>query len=219
MYKLINAGPSPYGRKVAVALHEKGLAFEMAYDLPWSTAIETRKHSPLEQLPILLVPDSEPVFDSCYILDWLEWTHPAIPLLPAKLADRLAARRLQVLGERLMEIAQSIIFENHRPMPAEATLERQSRKIISGLQAAEEMLAESHGDSDRPPHLGEIAIATTLLCWEFVIAEGVSPALDIFTWRSRYPCITARVNSLDERPSFVSTRPKPMQIDIAGETH
>jgi len=32
MYKLVNAGPSPYGRKVAVALHEKGLPFETIYD-------------------------------------------------------------------------------------------------------------------------------------------------------------------------------------------
>lgn len=41
MYKLVNAGPSPYGRKVAVALHEKGLPFETIYDLPWTEATET----------------------------------------------------------------------------------------------------------------------------------------------------------------------------------
>ena len=61
MYQLINAGPSPYGRKVAVALHEKGIAFETVLDLPWAEAHATRVHSPLEQLPILLPDDGEAV--------------------------------------------------------------------------------------------------------------------------------------------------------------
>lgn len=218
MYSLINAGPSPYGRKVAVALHEKGLPFETIFDLPWSDAVETRKHSPLEQLPILLVPGGEPVFDSCFILDWLEWVHPEIPLLPAKLADRIAARRLQVLGERLMEITQSIIFESHRAMPSDALLERQSRKIVSGLQAVDIMLSNRPLKNDLHPHLGDIALATSLLCWEFVVGEGISPALDIFTWRSRYPAITECVAKLERRPSFEHTHPRSMQIDIAAET-
>ena len=47
MYTLINAGPSPYGRKVSVALYEKGLPFRTIFDLPWAEAVETRQHSPL----------------------------------------------------------------------------------------------------------------------------------------------------------------------------
>jgi glutathione S-transferase len=102
MYKLVNAGQSPYGRKVAVALHEKGLPFETVYDLPWAEATETRRHSPLEQLPILLRDNGEAIYDSSFILDWLEWFHPETALLPGPLEDRVQARRLQVLGERLM---------------------------------------------------------------------------------------------------------------------
>ena len=43
MYRLINARPSPYGRKVAIAMHEKGLPFETLFDLPWADAVETRQ--------------------------------------------------------------------------------------------------------------------------------------------------------------------------------
>ena len=118
MYQLINAGPSPYGRKVAVALHEKGIAFETVLDLPWGEAHATRAHSPLEQLPILLPDDGEAVYDSSFILDWLEWTHPMPALLPTQLSARLIARRQQVLGERLMEIAQSLIFGKTRQVMA-----------------------------------------------------------------------------------------------------
>ena len=83
MYKLINAAPSPYGRKVAVALLEKGLTFQTIYDVPWSDETCTPLYSPLEQLPILLGEAGEKIYASTYILDWLEARHPHPPLLPS----------------------------------------------------------------------------------------------------------------------------------------
>lgn len=216
MYKLVNAGPSPYGRKVAVALHEKGLPFETTYDLPWAEATETRRHSPLEQLPILLRDDGEAIYDSSFILDWLEWFHPEPALLPGPLEDRVQARRLQVLGERLMEIAQAMIFEHHRPVPAQAVMERQERKLNSGLAAAEELLATSVIEGDRP-HLGEIALATTVLAWEFVIEQGMIPKLPALVWSSRFPNIAKLVRRLECRESFERSRPKPMTVDFDTE--
>ena len=216
MYRLINAGPSPYGRKVAVALHEKGIAFETVLDLPWAEAHATRVHSPLEQLPILLPDDGEAVYDSSFILDWLEWTHPLPALLPKPLPARLIARRQQVLGERLMEIAQSLIFEHHRPDPAQATIERQTRKIGRGLAAAEQLVGQD-SPGEGPPHLGRIALGTTLLCWEFVVAQGMTRPLDVLVWRSRFPALTALIERLETRPSFLATRPLAMDVDITGE--
>jgi glutathione S-transferase len=217
MYRLINAGPSPYGRKVAVALHEKGLAFETVYDLPWADAVKTREHSPLEQLPILLTEDGEAIYDSSFILDWLEWVHPEPALLPATLAEKIAARRLQVLGERLMEISQTLIFEHNRPVPAQANIDRQARKLRSGLPAAEALVAASRSDVTRP-NLGEIALATTLLVWDFVISEGMIPALPAFTWRPKCPAMVALIERLERRQSFVLTQPKPMTVDFSGIT-
>ena len=218
MYRLINARPSPYGRKVAIALHEKGLPFENVFDLPWGEAVETRRHSPLEQLPILLPPSGEPVFDSGFILDWLEWTHPDPALLPVDLEARVAARRLQVLGERLMEIAQGLIFESFRAEPATATVERLGRKIPSGLTAVERRVCgEPLPCGEEAIHLGHIALGSTLLCWEFVVAEGMSPPLDELIWQDRYPALSALVERLEDRPSFAATRPGSMKVDIAAE--
>ena len=39
--RLINAPPSPFGRKVAIALHEKELPFETQWDEPWGEATVT----------------------------------------------------------------------------------------------------------------------------------------------------------------------------------
>lgn len=218
MYRLINARPSPYGRKVAVALHEKGVPFETIYDLPWADAVETRQHSPLEQLPILLVPGEEPIYDSSYILRWLEAHHPEPALLHRDRDEQLAALKLQTLGERLMEIAQSVIFETYRPQPSEHAIDRGTRKIIRGLAEVERLIAMGKPSSvDRSIHLGQIAVATTLLVWEFVVAEKMSPPIDAFIWRGRYPALTALIAELELRPSFVATRPQSMKVDIAAE--
>ena len=52
--KLINNPPSPYGRKVVIALIEKGLPFEIVEDMPWGESTIASQYNPLEQVPILL---------------------------------------------------------------------------------------------------------------------------------------------------------------------
>jgi glutathione S-transferase len=217
MYRLVNARPSPYGRKVAVALHEKGVQFENLFDLPWAEAVETRRHSPLEQLPILLVDGEDPVFDSSLILQWLELRHPMPALLPAKADERIAALRLQTVGERLMEIAQSLIFEHFRPQPSEQAIERATRKLHSGVAYADQLVAAaSVPQPSEPIQLGQIALGTTLAVWEFVVAEGMSPPIDALVWRDR-TTLRDLVEALEKRPSFVATQPRSMRVDIQAE--
>lgn len=67
--KLVNAKPSPFGRKVAIAMKEKSIPFEMMFDVPWSDSTCVPQYSPLEQLPLLVTDDSENVYDSMYILE------------------------------------------------------------------------------------------------------------------------------------------------------
>lgn len=53
-FTLVNAGTSPFGRKVAIALFEKGLPVEVPLDTPWADESCTPQHNPLEQLPLLI---------------------------------------------------------------------------------------------------------------------------------------------------------------------
>jgi glutathione S-transferase len=215
-YRLVNARPSPYGRKVAVALREKGLPYETLIDEPWGPASRTSEFSPLRQLPILLTPAGEAIYDSGFILDWLEITHPAAPLLPADSAARIAALRVRTLGERLMEIAQALIFETLRPQPSAAWIERQTDKVVGGLAALEKLLGEPPPSAEAPIHQGHIAVGTTLLVWEFVVADGISPDIAALRWRDR-PATVRLVDVLQQRPSFAATRPASMPVDIAGQ--
>lgn len=212
---LINAAPSPYGRKVAIAMLEKGLAFDVRYDLPWQAGSCTPEFSPFQQLPILVTEDDERVYDSSFILEWLEHCHPDPPLLPSGEA-RIDALKLRMLGERLMEFAQSMIFETHRPDPSQAWIDRQATKVIGGLAEVERLVGTRAPAINQPIHIGDIAVATTLLVWEFVVADGLSPDLEPFRWRERNGVLAAYTDALERRESFVRTRPQSMAVNIGA---
>ncbi|MFS0737138.1 glutathione S-transferase N-terminal domain-containing protein [Sphingomonas sp. 1P06PA] len=211
-FTLINARPSPFGRKVAIALLEKGLDYVVRYDVPWGGNTCTPDYSPVEQLPILVADDGERIYDSPFILEWLETRYPEPPLLPGDPDARLAARKRQMLGERLMEFAQSLIFELHRPDPSEPWVDRQTRKVFGAL-AELDRLYESRGAPDIID-LGDIAVGTTLLILEFVVPAGLSPDIDAIRWRRRYPALTRFGEIIERRPSFAATAPAEMDVDL-----
>ena len=213
-FTLINARPSPFGRKVAIALIEKGIEYVVRYDLPWSNQTCTPHFNPLEQLPILISNRGESIYDSTYILEWLEAKFPSPPLLPHDVDRRLAAKKRQLLGERLMEIAQNLIFELHRPDPSTAWIERQTRKIMGAFAEVERLHSSHRPNTDGTIDLGDIAIGTTLLLFEFAVAAGLSPAIDALMWRGRYATLTQFLETLETRPSFVATSPQPMDVDL-----
>lgn len=213
-YTLINAPPSPYGRKVAIALIEKQLTYEVVYDLPWGEGTCTPEYSPLEQLPILVCPDGKRVYDSTYILEWLERRHPSPALVPGGTDDFLFTKLLQTLGERLMEIAQSVVFELQHPQTSQTWIERQSRKIRGGLAELDRLIGSRRVDSNDLLTVGDIAIGTTLLIWEYMVEAGFSPDHEEFHWRGQYPNLTPYMTVLEQRPSFVATRPKMMDVDL-----
>lgn len=212
-FTLINARPSPFGRKVAIALREKGLAYSVHYDVPWGEGTCTPQYSPLEQLPILVTEAGENVYDSAYILDWLEEKYPAPALLPDDVDARLEAGRRRLLGERLMEVAQSLIFELTRPQPSGPWVDRQTRKIKGGLAALEAMYTPADRQ-EAPLDLGDIAVATTLLGVEFAIASGLSPEVPVLAWRDVYPALTTRIAALEIRSSFTETAPALMDVNL-----
>src|SRR6476620_3296264 len=92
MFNLISATPSPYARKVRIALQEKGLPFELVTEVPWDSTTSTPKYNPLEKLPVLILEDGSSVYESSYILQYLELKYPETPLLPEDVDGRLEAR-------------------------------------------------------------------------------------------------------------------------------
>src|SRR5690349_15222612 len=114
MYRLISATPSPYARKVRIALAEKDIPFELITEVPWDRTTVTPRYNPLEKLPILLLEDGGSVYESAYILEYLELKHPSPPLLSADVDERLAARKLEVLCDGVCDAVVLTFFERRR---------------------------------------------------------------------------------------------------------
>ena len=115
MLKLISATPSPYARKVRIALAEKQIPFDLVTEVPWDKTTMTPKYNPLEKLPILILDDGSSVYESSYIMQWLELKHPETPLLPTDVDGKLAARRLEVLCDGVCDAFVLSFFERSLP--------------------------------------------------------------------------------------------------------
>ena len=214
--KLINALSSPYGRKVAIALREKGIPHEVQYDVPWGENTCTPLYSPLEQLPILILDTGATVYDSSYILDWLELRFPNPPLIPADRDGIIATKLLKMLGERVMESVHAMTFELQRPEPSTAWVERQSRKVRRGLAEIDRLIGDRRPSDSNGITVGEITVGASVLLFEFIVAHRFVPDLDVLKWRGRHPNLTAFLELLDQRPSFRDTRPALMDVDLAA---
>ena len=211
--KLINAKASPFGRKVAVALIEKGIAFEMVFDEPWSEGTCTPEHNPLEQLPILIADDGEVAFESTFILEWIERRFPSPPLLPADDDGILAAKRLQVLAEGVMMAAGAIVSELNRPAPGTAWIQRQGRKVSGGIDAIERQVAGRDFAIGGRFGQADIGIGCNLAMLTFMAADLGVPDVG---WRDDHPALAAYVGRLEARPSFQETRPRSMAVDLGA---
>ena len=82
MLKLISATPSPFARKVRVALMEKDIPFDLITVNPWNANESVHPHNPLGKIPVLITDPGTPIYESSYILDWLEVHFPEPALIP-----------------------------------------------------------------------------------------------------------------------------------------
>jgi glutathione S-transferase len=212
MYRLISATPSPYARKVRIALAEKGIPFELRTEVPWDSTTATRRYNPLEKLPVLVLPDGRGVYESRFILEWLEAKHPEPPLLPP--ADRtdevLAARQIEVIADGICDACVLIFWERRREEAHQSApwMARQRRKVDGGLRALSEMAEGRNGGRDwlvgERFGLADIAAGTVLGYLDVRFPEH--------PWRSLHPALVRLADRLAERPSFRDTVPVPQRI-------
>ena len=219
MMKLVNSTPSAFGRKVAIAMKEKNIPFEMVFDVPWNDRSIVPNYSPLQQLPILVTEKGENIYDSMFICEWLERKHPSPPLLPSDVDGILAAKRLQLLGERLMEITVLIVFEEQREHPSAAWTERQTRKVGGGIAEIARLVGDRVPTVDEPITYADIAAAAALTWFDFMLGNGLFAKVEEARWRQRYPNLVAYVDALEARPSFKQTRPEMFVVDLPAVVH
>lgn len=115
MWTLISAAPSPYARKVRIALQEKDLPFELQTEVPWDQSTKTPQFNPLEKLPVLILDDGKTaIYESSYIMEWLEAKYPDTSLLPDNLDDKLFAKKVEVICDGMADALVLCFFEKQR---------------------------------------------------------------------------------------------------------
>ena len=200
MYKLISATPSPYARKVRIALVEKGIPFELLTEVPWDSTTTTPRHNPLEKLPVLLLEDGSSVYESSYILEYLELKHPKPPLLPKGATGHLAARKLEVLCDGICDAVVLSLLENTREGGASASwLARQRRKIEGGMAEMARLVGQQRWAVGDGFSLGDIAVGTATAYVSLRFAQ--------WPWRGLHPDLARFSDRMEQRPSFMDSVP------------
>ena len=97
----------------------------------------TPKYNPLEKLPVLILKTGESVYESRFILEYLEAKYPDPPLLPPGIDEQLAARQVEVLADGICDACVLLFWERHRPAEQQSQewINRQQRKVDGGLAA------------------------------------------------------------------------------------
>ena len=162
--KLFSAGPSPFGRKVKVALHVLSLMSNVevvATDTSQPDS-ENRKQNPLGKIPTLLA-DGKAIYDSRVILEYLDSKAGGGKLFPSHGPERINLLVQAALADGIMDAGILIIYENRmRPegMQVASIMDYQRSKIERSLQALEaQSLVYENGPM---PNAAEIGLACAI---------------------------------------------------------
>lgn len=117
--KLIGSLTSPYARKARVVLAEKKIEYDFVLDSPWSPDCLVPDLNPLGKIPVLVLDDDTPLFDSRVIVEYLDNVAPNNKLMPAPNRERTEVKRWEALADGVCDAAVLIFLERKRPAKAQ----------------------------------------------------------------------------------------------------
>jgi glutathione S-transferase len=142
MMILRSSPPSPFGRKVRIALSLLGFDHDVRVEgadtgNPQDTL---REQNPLGKIPVLVFEDGSTFYDSRVILEYLDERAGGGKIIPRDAGARLAALRLQALCDGILDASILTIYEGrwraadkHEPK----WLEYQADKVTRALASVE----------------------------------------------------------------------------------
>src|ERR1700750_2385964 len=99
MMILRSSPPSPFGRKVKLALGILGLEKDVTIEkaAPTDASDSLRKQNPLGKIPTLIIEDGTVLYDSPVILEYLDQRAGGDKIIPMDATARIKALTLQAL--------------------------------------------------------------------------------------------------------------------------
>ena len=138
MLKLISATPSLYTRKLLIVLCEKSIPVELITEVPSDSTAQTPKHNPLEKLPVLILEDISSVYESHYILEYIETKFPdRIPILSQDIHSKLFSEKVEVVVDGMCDVLALLLFEKQHAEGSQGQewKARQMRKVEGEFRA------------------------------------------------------------------------------------
>ena len=200
--KLFGTHTSPYARKVRIVLAEKKIDYELVIDAPRSPDSGVPVHNPLGRIPVLVLDDQTPVFDSPVIVEYLDNVTPNNKLMPQPNRERMEVKRWEALADGLLDSAVAIRAESLRKAS-----EQNAEWIALHRNAIARTLAFMAGELGEDSYcmgthfgLADIAVGSALGYLDFRF-----PDID---WRDAHPSLARLYEKLEQRPSFQETAPR-----------
>jgi len=163
MMILRSSPPSPFGRKVKLALAILGLDKDVTIEKsdPVDVNDTIRQQNPLGKIPALILEDGSVLYDSPVILEYLDHRAGGGKILPQDPTARFKSLRLQALCDGILDAGILLVYEGRwRPpeMAVQKWLDHQTGKVtraLAALEAAPPALTA-------PPCVGQITLACAL---------------------------------------------------------
>src|SRR5678816_3467928 len=110
MLTLYQYESSPYCWKVRICLTEKKLEYTPVMPVDRENDPKFKALTPVGKVPVLVLEDGTPIFESTIINEYLQDRYPQPPLLPNDPADRARARMFEDLADQYLSPALRLMF-------------------------------------------------------------------------------------------------------------
>lgn len=203
--KLIGAITSPYVRKVRVVMAEKKLDYQLLLEDVWSADTTIMASNPLGKVPCLVMEGGEAVFDSRVIVEYLDTLSPVGKLIPVQGRERAEVKTWEALADGVLDAAVLARLESTWPgrnddQRCNAWIDRQLGKIEASLKSMSQGLGDKPFCSGIHFSLSDVAVGCALGYLDFRF-----PVID---WRSAHPNLARLSDKLEQRQSFIDSRPE-----------
>ncbi len=199
--KLIGSHTSPFVRKVRIVLAEKKMEYEFVIDSPWQEGSAVPDINPLGKIPVLLLDDETPLFDSRVIVEYIDNITPNSKLFPTPNRERTEVKRWEALADGICDAAAAAYLEAKRARGEQSPdwIKRQRDKVRRGLTFMSAELGEKNFCMGTRFSMADIALGTALGYLDFRFPD--------IEWRENLPNLARLHTELMRRPSFADTLP------------
>jgi glutathione S-transferase len=200
--KLIGSHSSPYTRKVRVVLAEKKIEVDFLIDSPWLAESLVPGINPLGKIPVLVLDDETPLFDSRVIVEYIDNVTPNNKLFPAPNRERTEVKRWEALADGLCDAAVAALLESRRPKSQKSNdwIARQQEKITRSLAFMSTELADKPFCMGTHFSMADVAVGTALGYLNFRFPD--------INWQETHANLEKLNAKLIQRPSFADTLPR-----------